>query len=203
MTHQIRSSKELTPIVSFASGHPSFVLNLSWVATFEEDLRGEGRVAYQPTPPRLPPQSKAHFRSDARRQRLSVATAVPAVRARTPTRGQGDRASRVSGVMTPSKRVKKTRQDARKDPAAAHQLAEWYALGQEGLSRDLSLWLRWETEAAERGCVDAQAALFAAYHNGDRGLQVNLKVSIEWCRKAALQARPGSQRQHFQYGPCA
>ena len=58
--------------------------------------------------------------------------------------------------MAPSNLVKQARKDARKNAAAAHQLAEWYAMGEEGLDRDLSLWLRWETEAAERGCADAR-----------------------------------------------
>ena len=55
------------------------------------------------------------------------------------------------------------------------------------MARDLSLWLRWETEAAERGCVDAQWDLGVAYRRGDRGVDVNLELSTEWFRRAALQ----------------
>ena len=55
------------------------------------------------------------------------------------------------------------------------------------MARDLSLWLRWETEAAERGCVDAQFALGCAYADGSMGVEVNLEVSTEWFRRAALQ----------------
>ena len=95
--------------------------------------------------------------------------------------------SRVSRVMAPSKLVKKARKDARKDPAAAHQLAQWYVRGEEGLGRDHSSWLRWETEAGERGCVDAQFVLGCARRRGDMGLGVNLVVAAEWFQKAALQ----------------
>ena len=91
--------------------------------------------------------------------------------------------------MAPSERVKKARKDARKDPAAAHQLAEWYARGEEGLVSDNSLWLRWETEAAERKCADAQYALGVGYKLGTMGLQVHPATAFAWIQKAALQGR--------------
>ena len=91
--------------------------------------------------------------------------------------------------MAPSKLVKKTRKDARKDAAAAHQLALWYAAGEEGLSRDLELYIRWEREAAERGDADAQYELGVVYKLGRMGLQVDLALSLAWFRKAALQGR--------------
>ena len=95
----------------------------------------------------------------------------------------------MSRVMAPSQRVKKARKDARKDPAAAHQLAERYALGDEGLDRDLSLWLKWETEAAERGCANAQVALGNAFREGAKGLQVDHARAFAWFQKAALRGR--------------
>ena len=64
-----------------------------------------------------------------------------------------------------------------------------YARGEEGLDRDLSLWLRWEEEAAERGFADAQFELGAAYMDGAMGLQVAPAIAIGWLRKAALQGR--------------
>ena len=91
--------------------------------------------------------------------------------------------------MAPSKLVKQARKDARKSSEAAHRLAGWYAEGEEGLQRDLSLWLRWEREAAERGCVDAQAALGDAYYKGDMGVPVDHATAMAWLRKAALQGR--------------
>ena len=91
--------------------------------------------------------------------------------------------------MAPSKRVKQARKDARKSSEAAHLLAGWYAGGEEGLARDLSLWRRWELEAAERGCADAQAALGDAYYQGIKGLPVDHATASAWFRKAALQGR--------------
>ena len=91
--------------------------------------------------------------------------------------------------MAPSKLVKKTRKDARKDSAAAHQLAVWYARGEEGLSQDLELYFRWELEAAERGCADAQYGLGVGYLHGTMGLQVAPAIAFAWFRKAALQGR--------------
>ena len=91
--------------------------------------------------------------------------------------------------MAPSKLVKQARKDARKDAAAAHRLAGWYARGEEGLDRDHSLWLRWEMEAAERGCADAQYELGSAYSEGEVGLQVAPAKAFAWLQKAALQGR--------------
>jgi len=91
--------------------------------------------------------------------------------------------------MAPSKLVKQARKDARKDAAAAHRLADWYSRGEEGLNRDLSLWFRWELEAAERGCADAQYELGGAYVNGTMGLQVDRAIAFAWIQKAALQGR--------------
>ena len=91
--------------------------------------------------------------------------------------------------MAPSKLVKKARKDARKSSEAAHRLAGWYAEGEEGLVRDLSLWLRWEVEAAERGCVDAQFDLGEAHDDGTMGLQVDHATAFAWYRRAALQGK--------------
>jgi len=99
-----------------------------------------------------------------------------------------ERASRSRG-MAPSKLAKQTRKNARRDAAAAHQLAVWYARGEEGLSQDLELYFRWELEAAERGCADAQYELGVGYFNGSKGLQVDLAIAFAWARKAALQGR--------------
>mmetsp|Transcript_40672 Transcript_40672/g.100505 ORF Transcript_40672/g.100505 Transcript_40672/m.100505 type:complete len:442 (-) Transcript_40672:233-1558(-) len=86
-----------------------------------------------------------------------------------------------------SRLARQTLKNVRKDPEAAHQLADWHLDGEEGLVRNLSLWLRWETEAAERGCIDAQGALGDAYLLGDNGVEVDLVVSTKWFRRAALQ----------------
>ena len=91
--------------------------------------------------------------------------------------------------MAPSKLVKQAHKDARKSSAAAHQLAVWYAEGEEGLDRDLSLWRRWEEEAAARGCADAQHALGYAYNEGTTGLHVDHATAFAWFRKAALQGK--------------
>jgi len=89
--------------------------------------------------------------------------------------------------MAPSQLAKKTRKDARRDVAAAHQLSLWYYSGEEGLSQDDALSLKWEREAAKRGCADAQYELGAAYDQGTMGLQVDHAIAIAWFRKAALQ----------------
>ena len=91
--------------------------------------------------------------------------------------------------MAGSNLAKQTRKDARKDAAAAHQLAQWYAEGEEGLNQDDELFFRWELEAAERGCADAQFSLGCTYTSGDAGLQVDHAIAIAWFRKAALQGR--------------
>ena len=84
--------------------------------------------------------------------------------------------------------MKQARKDARRDAAAAHRLAGWYARGEEGLDRDLSVWLRWETEAAERKCADAQVTLGCACYNG-AGVPVDHAMAFAWFQKAALQGR--------------
>ena len=89
--------------------------------------------------------------------------------------------------MAPSKLEKQTRKDARKNAAAAHQLALWYTRGEEGLSQDLQLAARWELEAAERGCADAQCHLGWAYKLGGMRLHVHLASALAWFRKTALQ----------------
>ena len=91
--------------------------------------------------------------------------------------------------MAPSIFVKRARKDALRSSEAAHRLAGWYAEGEEGLVRDLSLWLRWEVEAAERGCADARYELGDAYTQGGKGLQVDLAKGFAWLQKAALQGR--------------
>ena len=97
--------------------------------------------------------------------------------------------------MAPSKLFKQTRKDARRDPAAAHQLARWYVEGLEGLEQDTSLWIRWEREAAERGCADAQNAMGVAHRKGrfaHLGVERNLEKAREWFRKASLQGQAES-----------
>ena len=91
--------------------------------------------------------------------------------------------------MAPSQLVKKARKDARKDASAAHRLAGWYARGEEGLSRDLELYIEWERVAAERGCADAQFARGTAYSQGTMGLHVAPATAFVWFRKAALQGK--------------
>ena len=92
--------------------------------------------------------------------------------------------------MPPTKLAKQTRKDARRDAAAAYQLSLWYSEGEEGLSQDDELAVKWEREAAERGCADAQFELGAAYDQGVTGfLQVDHATAFAWFRKAALQGR--------------
>ena len=91
--------------------------------------------------------------------------------------------------MVPTKRAKQTRKDARRDAVAAHQLALWHSAGKEGLSQDLELYFKWEREAAERGCADAQYSLGVDYYQGGMGLQVDRTIAIAWYRKVALQGR--------------
>jgi len=91
--------------------------------------------------------------------------------------------------MAPSKLAKQTRKDARKDATAAHQLALWHFAGEEGLSQDLELYVKWEREAAERGCADAQYVLGDAYLYGAMGLRVDYAMAMAWFGKAALQGR--------------
>ena len=95
-----------------------------------------------------------------------------------------------SRVMAPSKLAKQTRKDARRDAAAAHQLALWHYEGEEGLSEDFELYFKWELEAAERGYADAQFAVGEVYADGVEGfVQVDHARAIAWFRKAALQGR--------------
>ena len=91
--------------------------------------------------------------------------------------------------MAPSKLAKQTRKDARRDAAAAHQLALWYSRGVEGLSQDFQLAVRWELEAAERKCTDAQHELGVWYFHGTMGLQVDHAAAFVLIEKAALQGR--------------
>ena len=58
------------------------------------------------------------------------------------------------------------------------------------MSRDVKLAWRWELEAAERGCADAQHAMGEGYVHGCGGLvQVDHAIALAWFRKAALQGR--------------
>ena len=91
--------------------------------------------------------------------------------------------------MAPSKLAKQTRKVALQDAAAAHRLAGWYLDGEEGLDSDHTLWFRWEEEAAERKCADAQYTLGNTYAQGTMGLQVAPAIAFGWLQKAALQSR--------------
>ena len=99
--------------------------------------------------------------------------------------------------MAPSKLAKQTRKDARKDAAAAHRLAVWHARGEEGMSQDRELALKWEREAAERGCADAQYELGVGYREGDMGLTVDHATAFAWFRKAARQGRASHFSSYF------
>ena len=92
--------------------------------------------------------------------------------------------------MAPTKLAKQTRKVAPQNAAAAHQLALWYFTGEEGLSKDLDLASKWEREAANRGCADAQFTL-GDFHASRcfAGLQADLATSFAWFQKAALQGR--------------
>ena len=99
--------------------------------------------------------------------------------------------------MAPSKLAKKTREDARKDAAAAHQLALWYFWGEEGLSQDDALGLKWEREAAKRGCAEAQYQIGVGYAQGVLVLKVDHALALAWFRKAALQGRALHYQSYF------
>ena len=92
-------------------------------------------------------------------------------------------------VMAPSKLAKQTRKVAPQDAAAAHRLAGWYAMGEEGLIQDPELALKWERKAAELGCAEAQCTLGVGYRHGSAGLRVDLAIAFAWFQKAALQGR--------------
>ena len=98
--------------------------------------------------------------------------------------------------MAPSKLAKQTRKDARRDAAAAYQLSMWYSTGEEGLSRDLELSLKWEWEAAERGCADAQYMLGVGFYHGSEGFQVDHAIALAWYQKAAIQGRSFIHKFH-------
>ena len=91
--------------------------------------------------------------------------------------------------MAPSKLAKQTRKVAPQDAAAAHRLALWYAGGEEGLSQDTELALKWNRQAAELGCADAQYELGDGYYRGVMGLQAAPATAFVWFLKAALQGR--------------
>ena len=92
--------------------------------------------------------------------------------------------------MAPSKLAKQARKVAPQDAAAAHRLAGWYFRGEEGLSQDYVLALKWERVAAELGCADAQFELGVGYSQSTTmGLQVDHAIAFAWFRKAALQGR--------------
>ena len=130
----------------------------------------------------LLPQSKARSRgcvSEEQRLRRESTN--------TPTRGRGDRASRDRASWRSASLPSKLAKTRAKTLRLLTNLPSGTFWGQEGFSEDLSLWLRWETEAAERGCVDAQFALGYACL---QGLQVDRAMAFAWFRKAALQGRP-------------
>ena len=91
--------------------------------------------------------------------------------------------------MAPSKLAKQTRKVAPQNAAAAHRLAGWYARGEEGLSEDLELSLKWAREAAELGSADAQCGLGVMYSQGTTGLRVDHAIAFAWFQKASLQGR--------------
>ena len=91
--------------------------------------------------------------------------------------------------MAPSKLAKQTLKVAPQDAVAAHRLAGWYATGEEGLSQNFELCVKWEWLAAERGCADAQSEVGVAIEKGHMGLQVDHAIAFTWFRKAALQGR--------------
>ncbi len=45
-------------------------------------------------------------------------------------------------------------------------------------------------QLAEQGDVEAQAELGFSYYTGDHGLEPNLALSLQWCKKAARQGHP-------------
>ena len=62
----------------------------------------------------------------------------------------------------------------------------------KALSEDFDLYFKWELEAAERGCADAQCSLGGDYADGVEGfgfVQVDHARAFAWFRKAALQGR--------------
>ena len=91
--------------------------------------------------------------------------------------------------MAPTKLAKQTLKVAPQNAAAAYRLAGWYTKDEEGLSPDRDLALKWEQQAAELGCADAQHYLGHRHYRGGMGLQLDHAIAFAWYQKAALQGR--------------
>ena len=79
-----------------------------------------------------------------------------------------------------------------KDPAAIHNLAVMYHLGEGGLEPDLDKAAQLNLEAAELGSADAQFAFGVIYAEGI-GVERDRREAVRWLREAANQDHPEAQ----------
>lgn len=74
---------------------------------------------------------------------------------------------------------------------AMHDLGNYHAYGQGGLSRDISEALDWFTKAAERGVVDSQFNV-AFLREGNEGVPADAETALFWYFIAARQGDQGA-----------
>ena len=74
---------------------------------------------------------------------------------------------------------------------AMHDLGNYYAYGQGGVERDISVALDWFTKAAERGVVDSQFNV-AFLREGNEGVPADLETALFWYHIAARQGDQGA-----------
>ena len=74
---------------------------------------------------------------------------------------------------------------------AMHDLGNYYALGQGGLTQDINSALTWFTKAAERGVVDSQFNV-AFLREGNQGVTPDKETALFWYHVAARQGDQGA-----------
>lgn len=74
---------------------------------------------------------------------------------------------------------------------AMHDLGNYHAYGQGGLTQDMGEALEWFTKAAERGVVDSQFNV-AFLREGNEGVPADLETSLFWYFIAARQGDQGA-----------
>jgi localization factor PodJL len=74
---------------------------------------------------------------------------------------------------------------------AMHDLGNYHAYGQGGLTRDMGEALEWFTKAAERGVVDSQFNV-AFLREGNEGVSADVETALFWYFIAARQGDQGA-----------
>ena len=74
---------------------------------------------------------------------------------------------------------------------AMHDLGNYHAYGQGGLTRDMNEALDWFSKAAERGVVDSQFNV-AFLREGNEGIPVDIETALFWYHIAARQGDQGA-----------